>query len=50
MSFTPQELSSQAAANWSYRMVGRLKPGISAAQAQSDAERVAQEIMRNYPA
>ena len=31
-------------------MVGRLKPGISAAQAQSDAERVAQEIMRNYPA
>ena len=31
-------------------MVGRLKPGISPAQAQSDAERVAQEIMRNYPA
>ncbi len=31
-------------------MVGRLKPGISAAQAQSDAQRVAQEIMRNYPA
>ena len=30
-------------------MVGRLKPGISAAQAQSDADRVAQEIMRNYP-
>ena len=30
-------------------MVGRLKPGMSAAQAQSDAERVAQEIMRNYP-
>ena len=50
MSFTPQELSPQGAANWSYRMVGRLTPGISAAQAQSDAERVAQEIMRNYPA
>jgi putative ABC transport system permease protein len=31
-------------------MVGRLKPGVSPAQAQSDAERVAQEIMRNYPA
>ena len=31
-------------------MVGRLKPGVSAEQAQSDAERVAQEIMRNYPA
>ncbi len=50
MSFTPQELSTQAAGNWSYHMVGRLKPGISPAQAQSDAERVAQEIMRNYPA
>jgi predicted permease len=50
MSFTQQELSTQAAGNWSYRMVGRLKPGISPAQAQSDAERVAQEIMRNYPA
>jgi predicted permease len=50
MSFTPQELSPQAAGNWSYRMVGRLKPGISPAQAQTDTERVAQEIMRNYPA
>jgi predicted permease len=49
MSFTPEELLPQAGANWSYHMVGRLKPGISAAQAQSDAERVAQEIMRNYP-
>ena len=31
-------------------MVGRLKPGITAEQAQSDAEQVAQETMRNYPA
>ena len=31
-------------------MVGRLKPGVSAKQAESDAETVAQEIMRNYPA
>ena len=30
-------------------MVGRLKPGITAAQAQSDAELVAQETMRHYP-
>ena len=50
MSFTPHELSTPAAANWSYQMVGRLKPGVSAEQAQTDAERVAQEIMRNYPA
>lgn len=50
MSFRPDELLPVAAANWSYQMVGRLKPGISAPQAQSDAETVAQEIMRNYPA
>jgi predicted permease len=50
MSFTPQELLPQSGANWSYQMMGRLKPGISPAQAQSDAQRVAQEIMRNYPA
>jgi predicted permease len=50
MSFTPQELSATAASNWNYEMVGRLKGGITPSQAQSDAERVAQEIMRNYPA
>jgi len=50
MSFTPAELSPGAAANWNFNMVGRLKPGITAAQAESDAQRVAQEIMRNYPA
>ena len=49
MSFRPDELLPQSGANWSYQMVGRLKMGISAAQAQSDAETVAQEIMRNYP-
>jgi predicted permease len=49
MSFSAQELAPVASANWSYQMVGRLKPGISAQQAQSDAETVAQEIMRNYP-
>ncbi len=31
-------------------MIGRLKPGISPTQAQSDADRVAQDIMRGYPA
>jgi predicted permease len=50
MSFRSDELTPAAAANWSYQMVGRLKPGISAKQAESDAETVAQEIMRNYPA
>ena len=50
MSFQPQELIPAAAANWSYQMVGRLKPGVSPQQAQSDAGVVAQEIMRNFPA
>src|SRR5271155_4227992 len=49
MSFTQQELTT-GAASWNFSMVGRLKPGITAVQAESDAERVAQETMRNYPA
>ncbi|HTA25304.1 MAG TPA: ABC transporter permease [Terriglobales bacterium] len=50
MSFTPQETSETAEASWNFSMVGRLKPGITAAQAESDAERAAQETMRGYPA
>jgi predicted permease len=50
MSFAGQELTPLADASWDYRMVGRLKPGVSPQQAQIDAERVAQDIMRNYPA
>jgi putative ABC transport system permease protein len=49
MSFTPQELSPGGAAGWNFQMVGRLKPGFTPAQAESDASRVAQEIMQNYP-
>ena len=49
MSFRVDELLPQAGANWSYSMVGRLKPGVSPEQARSDADRVAQEIMSNYP-
>ena len=50
MSFQPSELTGGSDANWSYQMVGRLKPGVTAAQARDDASRVAQEIMRGYPA
>jgi predicted permease len=49
MSFTQQELST-GAASWNFNLVGRLKAGITPAQAQSDAERVAQATMRGYPA
>jgi predicted permease len=48
MSSTEQELTS-GAASWNFAMVGRLKAGINAARAQSDAERVARETMRSYP-
>jgi predicted permease len=47
---SPEEFTAGSAAAWSLRMVGRLKPGVSGEQAQSDAERVAEETMRNYPA
>jgi predicted permease len=50
MSYTEGELTPGSAANWSYQMVGRLKPGYTPKQAQADAEVVAQEIMRGYPA
>jgi predicted permease len=46
----PWELNSGAAASWRFRMAGRLKPGLTPQQAQQDAERVAQETVRNYPA
>src|ERR1700733_2168370 len=49
MSFTPDELSPTSAANWGYNMVGRLKLGISLEQANQDADRVAREVMRNFP-
>src|ERR1700733_9923228 len=45
VSFAEDELAG-GASNWGFDMVGRLKPGISPEQAQSDAERVAQETMR----
>jgi predicted permease len=50
LSLKPEEFTAGAAASWNLRMVGRLKPGITAAQAQGDAERVARETMRDYPA
>ncbi|HUN83117.1 MAG TPA: ABC transporter permease [Terracidiphilus sp.] len=49
MSPTKVQLVS-GVASWCCGMVGRLSPGMSAAQVQQDAERVAQDIMRNYPA
>jgi predicted permease len=50
LSLQPSELSAAGAASWNSRMVGRLKPGITPEQARSDAERVAWQTMRDYPA
>jgi putative ABC transport system permease protein len=49
LSFNQQELTT-GASDWAYNMVGRLKRGITASQAESDAEMGALEIMRRYPA
>ncbi len=49
MSFREEELGAGGAAGWNFNMVGRLKPGVTAAQAESDAQRVAEATMRSYP-
>jgi len=50
LSLRPEELNGGAQASWNFSMVGRLKPGVAPAQAREDADRVAKETMRNYPA
>jgi predicted permease len=47
MSFTQSDLVQNGA--WAFRMIGRLKPGFSAEQAQQDAEHVAKETSRTFP-
>jgi putative ABC transport system permease protein len=49
MSFSTEELSPEREGNWNFLMVGRLKPDITIAQVQDDAQRVAAQVMRNYP-
>jgi len=49
MSFSADELSDQQAGFFGYHLVARLKPGVRLAQAASDADRVAQQVMRSYP-
>ncbi|HTV04113.1 MAG TPA: ABC transporter permease [Acidobacteriaceae bacterium] len=49
MSFTPAELTGESQASWYLYMVGRLKPGITTSEAQSDAQHVALQTMHNFP-
>jgi predicted permease len=50
MSLTADELSNEHAGFWGYHMVARLKDGVSLSQATQDADLVARQIMRNFPA
>jgi len=49
MSLTPEELADKNAGMWGFRLVGRLKDGVSVPEAAQDAGRVAQQAMRNFP-
>ena len=48
MMLTEEEISDQAGF-WGYQMVARLKDGITLSQAAQDANRVAAQIMRDFP-
>ena len=50
LSLTPDELSEQSAGFFGFQIIARLKDGVSISAAAQDADRVAHDIMRNYPA
>ncbi len=47
MSFTHEDFAN--AAGWEFQVVGRLKPGVTPAQAEQDAARTAREFIRSLP-
>jgi putative ABC transport system permease protein len=49
MSLTPDELSDAAAGFWGYQIVARLKDGVALSAATQDVQRVAEQVMRNFP-
>ena len=50
LSLTADELSDPQAGFWGYQIVARLKDGVTLTQAAQDADRVAKQVMRNFPA
>jgi len=50
LSLSPDELSDQHSGFWGYHMIARLKDGVSLPQAAQDADRVAHQIMGDFPA
>lgn len=49
MELTPDELSEQNTGFWGYHMIARLQDGATLSQAAQDADRVAHQIMRDFP-
>ena len=49
LSLLPEELADERAGHWGYQLVARLKDGVTQQQAANDANRVAGQIMRNFP-
>ena len=49
LSLTAAELSPEHAGVWGYHLVARLKDGVAVGQAAQDADRVSQQIMRDFP-
>ncbi len=49
MSLSAEELSPAAEGFWGYRMVARLKDGVTISQGAQDADRVSKQIMRSFP-
>jgi len=50
MSLTPEERSGANEGFWGYHMVARVNDGLTLTQAAQDTDRVAQQIMRQFPA
>jgi predicted permease len=50
MSLGADELSDAHAGFWGYHMIARLKDGVTMPEAAQDADRVARQIMKNFPA
>jgi len=49
LGLTPEDLDEQHAGYWGYRIVARLKDGVTVAQAAQDADRVAKLVMAGFP-
>jgi predicted permease len=50
LSLTSDELSEQHSGFWGYHMIVRLKDGVTLSQGAQDANRVAHQIMHDFPA